>query len=112
MRPVILSSPAKVATGLAMGCAHAGAASANNASPSKGTNVLDNFSKMTWLGRNAPRSLFGRPGVVVAGNAGAFALVEQAAIRTVGSGRAGQVGLVRLFPGMGGVIGLRRHHVG
>src|SRR5687768_12140881 len=112
MRPVILSSPANVATGLAIGWPMLGVAKPNSASPSSGTSTLHNVRTRWAIRRKAPPSLFGRPGVVVACNTRALALVQQAAIGTVCRGSARQVGLVRLFPRLGDILGLRRRNVG
>ena len=37
---------------------------------------------------------------------------KQAAIGTIGGSGAGEVGFVRIFPGLGHIFGLRRRHVG
>src|SRR5690606_1514623 len=50
-------------------------------------------------------------GLIVAGHAWTLALVEQAAIRTIGLRRAGQVRLMRLFPFPGLIIRLAGRHV-
>src|SRR5215217_4553407 len=105
MRPVILSRPASVATGCASGWAEAGMA--KPASPMRASRA-----RARKIKRRGIDALFGRPGLVVAGDAGALALVEQAAIGAVGLGRAGQVRLVRLFPGMGDIFGIGRNDIG
>src|SRR5690606_9004948 len=109
-RPVILSRPAKLATGLAMGCAMAGLQNTSAAAVSSG--LASHVSMEGAPGRKAPRSSFRRPGAVVTDHALAFALVEQAAIGAVGRCRAGQIGLMRLFPGLGNIFGLARRHIG
>src|SRR5690606_6105522 len=110
MRPVILSSPAKVATGLAIGCASAGAAP--NARPSARASPAHSRITFCWTRSGKwPTPLFGRPGLIVAGDARAFALVEQAAIGAIGCCRAGQVRLMRLFPGAGLIIGVARYNI-
>src|SRR5690606_36140928 len=57
-------------------------------------------------------SLFGRPSLIIAGDARPLTLVQKAAIGTVGCGGAGQIALVRLFPGARLVFGIVGDHVG
>src|SRR5690606_7656309 len=108
MRPVILSSPAKVATGWAIGCAWAEMAA-------RGARMAASNSDRQHAGRRKDKPtapLFRRPGLIVAGHPRTLALVEQAAIGAIGLGGAGQVGLVRQFPGIRLVAGFGRHHIG
>src|SRR5690554_3170125 len=110
MRPVILSRPEKVATGLAVGWANAGPVMPKTPSAAIGARTVNRRGKaVRW--RKAP-ALLRRPGVVVTGDAGAFALVEQAAIGPIGCRGAGQILLVRQFPVAGRVIGLGGHDIG
>src|SRR5690606_24533922 len=54
----------------------------------------------------------GRPGLIVTGDLRALATIEEAPLGAIGGGSAGEIGLMRLFPGARLILGFGGHNIG